>query len=65
MFADASEYTDDSLKFAFDLLENAGVGVAPGIDYGEAGRQSIRLSYAADDETILEAGRRLRSYLKK
>jgi aspartate/methionine/tyrosine aminotransferase len=63
VFADASRYTGDSLAFAFELLEGAGVGVAPGVDYGEAGRRSLRFSYAASEETIEEAGRRLRAYL--
>ena len=30
--ADASKFTDDSYKFAFDLLEKAYVGAAPGVD---------------------------------
>ena len=29
VFADASKFTDDSYKFAFELLEKAGVGVTP------------------------------------
>jgi aspartate/methionine/tyrosine aminotransferase len=38
VFADASRWTDDSYAFAFELLEKAGVGVAPGVDFGQAGR---------------------------
>ena len=37
VFADASKWTDDSNMFAFDLLEKTGVGVAPGVDFGQAG----------------------------
>jgi aspartate/methionine/tyrosine aminotransferase len=37
VFADASMWTDDSYAFAFELLEKAGVGVAPGVDEGQAG----------------------------
>ena len=33
VFADASRWTDDSYAFAFELLEKAGVGVAPGVDF--------------------------------
>ena len=36
VFADASKWTDDSYAFAFELLEKAGVGVAPGVDFGQA-----------------------------
>ncbi len=64
VFADASRFTTNSLDFAFELLEHAGVGVSPGIDYGEAGRRSVRFSYTADEATIDEAGRRLETYLR-
>jgi len=46
VFADASRWTDNSYKFAFELLEKAGVGVAPGVDFGQAGKRSVRFSYA-------------------
>ena len=63
VFADASKYTDNSLEFAFEILEKAHVGVTPGVDYGEAGRQAIRLSYAAGEDTIREAGKRIGAFL--
>jgi len=34
VFADSSRWTDDSYRFAFELREKAGVGVAPGVDFG-------------------------------
>ena len=37
VFADASRWTDDSYQFAFELLEKAGVRVAPGVDFGQGG----------------------------
>lgn len=64
VFADASRFTDDSYAFAFELLEGAGVGVAPGIDFGEAGRRAIRLSYASSEDVIREAARRIGRYLE-
>jgi aspartate/methionine/tyrosine aminotransferase len=33
-------------QFAFELLEKAGVGVAPGVDFGQAGKRAVRFSYA-------------------
>ncbi len=63
VFADASKFTRDSLAFAFELLECAGVAVAPGVDFGEAGRRSIRLCYAASEEAIREAAARIGQYL--
>jgi len=65
IFADASKWTDDSYAFAFELLEKAGVAVTPGVDFGEAGRRSIRFTYANSEENIREAARRLGEYLGK
>jgi len=64
VFADASRFTQDSVAFAFELLEFAGVAVAPGLDFGEAGRRSVRLCYAASEENIIEAARRIGEYLE-
>ncbi len=46
IFADASRWTDDSYQF-FEPLEKAGVGVAPGVDFGQAGKRAVRFSYAS------------------
>jgi aspartate/methionine/tyrosine aminotransferase len=45
VFEDASKWTDDSYKFAFKLLEDAGVGVAPGVDVGQSGKRAVRFTY--------------------
>ncbi len=65
VFAGASKWTDDSYKFAFELLEKAGVGVAPGVDFGQAGKRAMRFSYASNEENIKETARRLEPYLAK
>jgi len=65
VFADASKWTDDSYAFAFDLLEKAGVGVAPGVDFGQAGKRAVRFSYASSEDNIREAARRLGEHLGK
>src|SRR5262245_21649923 len=65
VFADASKWTDDSYAFAFELLEKAGVGVAPGVDFGQAGKRAVRFSYASSEENIREAARRLGDYLAR
>jgi aspartate/methionine/tyrosine aminotransferase len=48
-FADASKWTDDPYLFAFELREEAGVGVAPGVDFGQDGKR-------APGESLLVAG---------
>jgi aspartate/methionine/tyrosine aminotransferase len=63
VFANAKKYTHDSMQFTFDLLEKAGVGVAPGVDFGPGGEGYIRFSYANSIEKIEEGMRRLEKYL--
>jgi len=41
------------------------VGVAPGVDFGQAGKRAVRFSYAASGENIREAARRLVEYLAR
>jgi aspartate/methionine/tyrosine aminotransferase len=63
VFADARAFDADSRRLAFALLERAGVGVAPGIDFGAAGEGWLRFCYAASEATIEEALLRLRRAL--
>lgn len=59
VFADASHWESDSLLLANRLLEEAGVAVAPGVDFGPGGDGFIRLSYAASIDRLAEGVRRL------
>lgn len=66
IFADASRFTSDSLKFAFDVLENAHVGITPGVDFGTGiCSHYVRFSYANSLERIKEGLDRLERYLVK
>ena len=65
VFANAKHLSSDSYKLAFDILENARVGVAPGIDFGPNGEGYLRFSYANSLENIAEGMDRLKKYLKK
>ena len=65
VFANAKHLADDSYKLAFDILENARVGVAPGIDFGPNGEGYLRFSYANSLENIAEGMDRLQKYLEK
>jgi aspartate/methionine/tyrosine aminotransferase len=64
VFANARHFSNDSYKFAFDILEKAYVGVAPGIDFGKNGEGYLRFSYANSLENIEEGMNRLEKYLK-
>ncbi|MFH1625184.1 MAG: pyridoxal phosphate-dependent aminotransferase [Pseudomonadota bacterium] len=63
VLANAKKFSEDSYRFAFDILENAKVGVTPGIDFGSNGEGYIRFSYANSLENINEAMDRLGNYL--
>ncbi len=55
LFLDVSAYTRDVYRFCLELLEQAGVAVAPGVDFGRYGEGYIRICYAAS-LSQLEAG---------
>ncbi|MCK5372185.1 MAG: aminotransferase class I/II-fold pyridoxal phosphate-dependent enzyme, partial [Cyclobacteriaceae bacterium] len=63
VFANAKKFSNDSYKLAFDILENAHVGVTPGIDFGKNGEGYIRFSYANSLQNINEGLDRLEKYL--
>ncbi len=63
IFANAKHISNDSYGLAFDILEKAHVGVAPGIDFGENGEGYLRFSYASSIEKIAEGMDRLERYL--
>jgi aspartate/methionine/tyrosine aminotransferase len=65
VFADARAFGADSHALAFALLEQAHVGVTPGVDFGAAGEGWLRFSYAASDATLEEALARLADALPK
>ena len=63
VLANAKRFTGDSLKFAYDVLENAGVGITPGVDFGSNAEGYVRFSYANSLENIEEGMNRLESFL--
>lgn len=64
VFANAKKFSDDSYQLAFDMLEKARVGVAPGIDFGKNGEGYLRFCYANSMENLEEGMDRLEKYLK-
>jgi aspartate aminotransferase len=55
---------DSSITFAEALLEEAGVAVVPGAEFGECGEGHVRLSFACSDEHIREGCRRIDAWLR-
>ena len=65
IIVDVRKYSENSLEFAYELLENARVAVTPGIDFGSNLEGYIRISYATSKEQIREGIKRLGEYLNK
>jgi len=51
-FADAHHFGPNSLALAQDILEETGVAIAPGADFGPGGEGYLRFSYCNSVETI-------------
>lgn len=64
ILVNAKHLAESSYDLAFDILERAGVGVSPGIDFGQNAEGYLRISYANSLENIQEGMNRIESYLK-
>lgn len=64
VYADVSDFTDDSIAFCSSLLSDTGVAIAPGIDFDTArGNSFVRLSFAGPTADIEECLRRVGPWL--
>ena len=64
IYANCERLTSDSYQFCWDVLEKAGVAIAPGIDFGEyRAKQHVRFSYPKPIPVLAEGVERLRAYL--
>ena len=56
VYADVSDFTDDSMQLCKQLLEDTGVAAAPGIDFDPAqGHRFMRISFAVSTGLVTEA----------
>ena len=64
IYADVADVTADSLAFAKELLQGAGVAVTPGLDFDPIrGRQTLRFSYARTTADVVEGLVRLQTHM--
>jgi aspartate/methionine/tyrosine aminotransferase len=63
VFFNVSRYTKDVLTFSFEILEQTGVALTPGIDFGPHGEGFLRLSYANSLANLEDGLDRLAKYL--
>lgn len=63
VYADCSRFTHDSYAFALDVLEQAGVAIAPGIDFGaHRASEHVRFAYTRPVARLREGVQRLAAY---
>jgi aspartate/methionine/tyrosine aminotransferase len=65
VFVNAKHLTTNSYDLAFDILEKAGVGVTPGIDFGRNAEGYLRFSYANSLENIKAGLERISAFLNR
>ena len=65
VFVNAKHLTTNSYDLAFEILEKAGVGVTPGIDFGRNAEGYLRFSYANSLENIKEGLERISTFLNR
>jgi aspartate/methionine/tyrosine aminotransferase len=64
IYADVGRITDDAKAFCWELLEQAGVAITPGEDFGRyQAQRHVRLSYATSIEKLREGIRRIAAFL--
>lgn len=64
IYANCSKFTKNSYKFAYDLLENVGVAVTPGRDFGHFNEDIyLRFAYTTSFSRLKEGIKRLKLYL--
>ncbi len=65
LYADCSRFTSDSRTFALQLLEQIGVAITPGADFGfHRPERHVRFSYANTLKNLKEGVRRLATFLR-
>ena len=64
IYADASRFTDDSQQFCLNLLEEHGIALTPGVDFGHhLASQHVRFSYTTSMDRLELAVERLAKVL--
>ncbi len=64
LYVDVSRFTNDSFGFAGELLEQAGVAITPGLDFGDVSPEKyVRFSYTRPLPVLAEAVERIGRFL--
>lgn len=64
LYANCSRFTDDSMQFSRDLLEQAGVAITPGADFGSyRQREHVRFAYTTRLDQLESAVKLIHGFL--
>ncbi|MDH5600223.1 MAG: pyridoxal phosphate-dependent aminotransferase [Gammaproteobacteria bacterium] len=64
IYANCEKFTQDSYQFAYDLLEEIGVAITPGKDFGDNHANNyVRIAYTTSIGRLEEGVKRLKQYL--
>jgi aspartate/methionine/tyrosine aminotransferase len=64
LYANCAHLTEDSFAFAHALLEQQGVAITPGLDFGRhLAHQHVRFAYTTDIERMAEATQRIQTFI--
>ncbi|MBI1423130.1 MAG: pyridoxal phosphate-dependent aminotransferase [Gammaproteobacteria bacterium] len=65
IYCDCSHFTQDSMQFVEDLLEQIGVAITPGADFGDYKASThVRVAYTTSLERLVEGVERLKEFLR-
>jgi len=66
IYADCTNFTNDSYSFSHDVLEKAGVAISPGLDFGDhRANEHVRFSYPKPIPVLQEGIRRLKEFTSR
>jgi len=65
LYWDVSDFTDNSQQFCSALLQNTGVAITPGKDFGQFNADThVRLAYTTDEENLQLAVKKITAFIK-
>lgn len=65
IYADCRRFTADSFQFCYQLLDEIGVAITPGMDFGTyQAAEHVRFAYTTSMDKLAEGVRRLRAHLR-
>src|SRR5690554_569116 len=63
IYADASRFTDDSFAWCQEVLQETGVAITPGTDFGDPTNSHVRFAFTTELSRLREAVARLKAFL--